>query len=211
MIYRFKKFKNSERCPLSVALPFYLSRRRTKCFITDFKSGNGQAFSALYTRYQKPILKYVRARVSDDELAQELCQEIFLKVYRFRESYLEDYAFSTWLWTIARNSISDHLRGGKTSAENEVQASLYAVALDEIIACEKNAEGLLLKKDQRKGFLKVLRALTRPQKRVLWMRMVHHYSYPEISKKLGLSLSSVKCLAHRAKQTLMENKSLVVN
>ena len=167
---------------------FYFSQR--------FKSGNERTFNRVYKRFEKPIYRFVSSRINDPAAAEEVTQEVFLKAYRFREGYDPKFAFSTWLWTIARNSVSDWLRKSRpyleATADNEID-----------VACpEANAETMTARKSDRRYLLRLMGSLTRLQKRVLWMRIVHQLSYPEISAKLGLSLSSVKNLAYRAKITL---------
>jgi RNA polymerase sigma-70 factor (ECF subfamily) len=168
---------------------------------TEFKNGSEEAFSKLYRRFQRPVLKYVRSKIRDDEVAMEVTQEVFLKVFRFKDRYQEGYAFSTWLWTIARNAVTDHLRSEGSQVHHGQNEDLPP---DEIPSPHKNAEALILKKDQRRTFLKKARSLTRLQKRVLWMRVIRQLSYEEISRKLGLSLSAVKNLAYRGRMTLGE-------
>jgi RNA polymerase sigma factor (sigma-70 family) len=143
-------------------------------------------FPKIYKKFRKPILRYVNSRVSDPELAEDITQEIFIKVFRFQDSYQSQFAFSTWLWTIAKNTVSDSLRELK----------------------EYCAETLAIKKDERKRLLRILKPMTRLQKRVLWMRAVHHLSYSEISKILGLSVAAAKNMASRAKQNLIEDQRL---
>jgi len=163
-----------------------------------------KAFNIIYNRFRKPILHYVKARISDQEVAEEITQEIFLKAFRFRDQYEEEYAFSTWLWTIAKNTIADHLRVARPTSSHHDEDFL-----PEDIPCTRHsAETLAIKKDERRRFIKMMKSLTRLQKRVLWMRLVHQHSYEEISKALGLSLTAVKNLGYRAKRTLTDNLSL---
>jgi RNA polymerase sigma-70 factor (ECF subfamily) len=154
-----------------------------------------QSFPGIYGRFRRPIFLYVRSRVHEDETAEDLVQEIFLKVFRFLGSYREQYAFSTWLWTIARNTVADYLRAPREpSSAGEVISEL-----EELPCAREDAETVLARKDERRSFLRLLRPLTRLQKRVLWMRIVHQLSYDEIASRLGVSLSAVKNLAHRAR------------
>jgi RNA polymerase sigma-70 factor (ECF subfamily) len=158
-------------------------------------------FPKIYKKFRKPILRYVNSRVSDPELAEDITQEIFIKVFRFQDSYQSQFAFSTWLWTIAKNTVSDSLR--------ELKESTLREPLSEEIPCKKHcAETLAIKKDERKRLLRILKPMTRLQKRVLWMRAVHHLSYSEISKILGLSVAAAKNMASRAKQNLIEDQRL---
>jgi RNA polymerase sigma factor (sigma-70 family) len=73
---------------------------------------------------------------------------------------------------------------------------------EEVPCLRPCAESRIIRKDDRRTYLKMLRSLTRMQKRVIWMRVIHQLSYEEISKKLDMSLSAVKNLAYRAKRTL---------
>lgn len=174
-------------------------------FIVQIKSlreSSAETFGRIYQRFRHPILSYVRARVQDQEVAEEITQDIFMKVFRFRAGYQERFAFSTWLWTIAKNTVSDHLRGRRDRSDQfdtEIQA-------EEIPCTGSNAESRILEKDERRKIFKKLRSLTRLQKRVLWMRLIHQLSYEEISKRLGLSLAAVKNLIYRSRQVMLHER-----
>lgn len=179
-------------------IPVSLGKKIGGFCLQGFKKGDENEFSKLYERFNKPILNYVRSRIENGEVAKEVTQDVFVKVFRFRDSYQECNAFSTWLWTIARNTVSDHLRGAQPAQESPVSP-------EDLPSPQKCAESLVLRKDERRKYFKMMKSLTRLQKRVLWMRFIHHLSYDEISKRLGLSLSAVKNLAYRAKLTLTES------
>lgn len=168
--------------------------------LAAFRRGDGAAFDEIYRRYQRPIAKYVRQRIRDEEVAIEVVQEVFLKVFRYRDSYQERYAFSTWLWAIARNAVFDHLRGIQGDPRSEPPAGgAEPICPSDLPSPLKCAETLALRKDQGRHLLRLARSLTRMQRKVIWMRVVHQFSYPEIAARLGLSQTAVKNLAHRAK------------
>ena len=177
-----------------------------RSLVMAFQAGNDDAFTKIYERFKRPILRYISARLSDAQVADEIVQDIFLKVYRFRANYSPEYAFSTWLWSISKNTVSDFLRVSRNShAENRM--ALPEVLHPEELACTLlNAESLAIrkceKKSKRRRLVETMRSLTRLQKRVLWMRNVHDLSDGEISVRLGLTLPSVKNLAYRAKQRM---------
>ncbi len=157
-------------------------------------------YPSLYKKYQKPIAQYVQSKVDNPETAAEITQEVFLKLFRFRSSYREQYAFSTWLWTIAKNTVSDHLRSQSHSARaNEL------VDPEGLVSSERSPEAIALRRDQIQKFLNAIRHLTRLQRRVLWLRVIRQLSYDEIAKKLGVSLNAAKNLAHRARLNLDMN------
>ena len=213
MFYRFTLLKSltnrmrpiighpDQRKPLSFNLPLSLSTRKNRSCLSRFRSGDEAAYSEIYQRFQKPILRHVRKRISDEAVAEEITQEIFLKVHRFREGYQPEFAFSTWLWTIARNTISDHLRARKDARGD------HDFMIEEIPCTSLCAETLIMKKDQRRHLFRIARTLTRLQRRVLWLRMIHHLTFQEIAAKLNLSLTAVKNLAYRAKLNLGEDVS----
>lgn len=185
------------------------SSRKDQEILEAFRAGDDQAFHQLYSKYQKAILRYVSRRVRDREAAQDICQEIFLRVHCFRGTYQPRYAFSTWLWTIARNVMCDWRRKGARTESIEVTTSSGgdggargAFSAEEFPANEPNAEMLLMRKSERRRVKCLLKKLTHLQRRVIWLRLVRHLSYEEIAKDLGVSLSAVKCLLHRARQVL---------
>ena len=81
------------------------------------------------------------------------------------------------------------------------------VDLNEIPGIAPNPEFLLIETMEKVKLLQMMNALTDLQKKVFFMRLIHHLSYQEIAKNLDLSLSAVKCLVHRAKATLMKKRA----
>jgi RNA polymerase sigma-70 factor, ECF subfamily len=172
------------------------------------------SFSAIYEKFRKPILSYVRQRIpgQDEEVAQEVTQEVFLKAFRFLPSYQPHFALSTWLWTIARNTVIDWTRSHHSRPLLDDRkydpdaASDGPVAYEELPSTAPNAEVLMIQRADRRKLLLWMRALTRKQRKVIKLRIINQLSYSEIAKRLGMSLSSVKCLAHRAKLALLETR-----
>ncbi|MCM2279460.1 MAG: sigma-70 family RNA polymerase sigma factor [Oligoflexia bacterium] len=161
-----------------------------------FRNGEEWAFSAVYARYWEPIRRFVLGKVRDDEAASDLSQEVFLKVHRYRDSYRPEHALSTWIWTIARNTVADRFR------RNPEERLGHEPAVEEL-ACQKpNAEHLLVRESERARLARLVDRLTELQRKVLLMRVVQHLSYQEIAGKLDMSISAVKCLAYRAKRML---------
>jgi RNA polymerase sigma-70 factor (ECF subfamily) len=177
-------------------------RERDALPLLEFKRGDEQAYALIFKRFWQPLLRFVQSRVPDEETARELTQEAFLKAYRYRDNYETQHAFTTWLWTIARNTVTDHFRSAQGSSFRSEQA---IGSPEELESPLHRADALLERKDERRAVLKMMRSLTRMQKRVLWLRNVHDFSYQEIAARLGLTIASVKNLALRAKAGLSEN------
>ncbi len=162
-----------------------------------------QYFDDLIRRYRDPIRDWVLREVRNPESSEDVTQEIFLKAYRFRDSYDPRLPFSSWLWAIARNAVKDWKRA---AAGKSVPSLADPEAVDSIPEGSANAETLLMEKDDqreiRRAVVRQLRKLTPSQQRIFWLRFVKHLSYGEIAERLGLSLDAVKCAVYRARLTL---------
>ena len=86
------------------------------------KTGDQKAFATLFERFHRPVLAYVTWMLGGRSSgAEEITQEVFLKVYRARESYEPKAKFTTWLWTIVKNTTLTHLRD--TRDERQLETS----------------------------------------------------------------------------------------
>src|SRR5690349_20550713 len=98
MLNRIKDIKSSNK---------RLKIEKDREIIIRFKNGDMNAFSQVYSKFRKPILKFIQKRIKSSDISEELTQDIFLKIYQYRESYDPSYEPSTWIWTIARNTVYD--------------------------------------------------------------------------------------------------------
>jgi RNA polymerase sigma factor (sigma-70 family) len=170
--------------------------------IRAFRSGENWAFSLIHAKYAKNILAFVLRHVRDRSIAEDLTQEVFLRLFRFRRYYRPGHAFSSWLWTIARNVVSDWFRKASNREPAHSAHEGNEFHPEQIPSHHPCAESLLERKTQRQQLVTVMKQLTKLQRRVLRMRIIKQLSYDEIAKKLGLSLSAVKCLLYRSKQAV---------
>ena len=135
----------------------------------------------------------------DAETASELTQEVFLKVFRAREGFEAGTRFSSWIWTVARNTWTDWVRGQR------YQPADFEEGFHETVECHRpNPEEALERASLRLEVRRLSRGLTRLQKRVLWLKMVRGLAYPEIARRLGLTVASVKSLVYRSRLALAE-------
>ncbi len=162
-----------------------------------FRKGDAAAFEKLYEQYRDSLLRKIQTIVRNPESAEELLQETFIKIHRFRESFHSERSFAAWAQTLAQNTAVDWLRvHGRTFAQPQ--------NLIEEIQCKKpNAEIALLKREIQAIFRHATRPLSALQKTVLLMRLGDHLSYSEIADKLDLTLDAVKSAMYRAKRSLM--------
>jgi len=155
-----------------------------------FKEGDVSAFEELLKKYEKLILNLVYRFLGSSNDAEDLTQEVFLRVYRARETWQPKARFSTWIYRITAN-LCFNWRRKKTFL------SLEDVSPPPSLTTESN-ENTELKKEIQKALL----SLPKNQRLALILCHYEDKSYQEISELLGCSVSSVKSLIFRARQNL---------
>jgi RNA polymerase sigma-70 factor (ECF subfamily) len=158
--------------------------------IARAKSGDAEAFSALYERYAPQIQRYIASRLCDPVLAEDVCADVFVKVLESLARY-EDrgWPFSAWLYRIAYARTVDVLRQARRR---------HSIPLDEtqLGALEPPDEAVMT----RISYLEIKGAmgvLTNEQRLVLRLRFDEDRSLAEIAQSLGRSIGSIKALQHR--------------
>ena len=174
--------------------------------MVQFSQGDVAAFEKLYERFKGPIMSYVYGLTKNQSAAEDITQEVFLKVYRVRATYEPKAKFSTWLWTIAKHTSLDVLRKKQEilfeDRPNE-EGQGQAPEIEQIEANLPDAEALLLNHAEDARLEHCLEELSPLQKDALLLRTQSDLSYDEIATLLKTSLSSVKSLIFRAKTTLV--------
>ena len=168
---------------------------------------DARAFSKLLSKYRDPIYFKLLEMLNDKELAQELTIESFGKAFNNLSTYSSTYAFSTWLFSIAKNHCIDFLRKKKNSTvsiddliDQEDGNSLYIDIKD-----QKPAPDDYLIKKQRIQFLRNLVDQLDPKYRLLVrLRYFKELSYDEIAQELNLPLGTVKAQLHRSREYLFK-------
>jgi RNA polymerase sigma-70 factor (ECF subfamily) len=174
----------------------------------ELRSGNMAAFDVLLAKYRKQIVHFMFRMVHNQAVAEELAQEVFLRVYRSRETYRAEARFSTWLYRIATNLGVNHAR----DTRHERTAS--TVYLDEpdaetgttpdVADMTPSTEAEMLRQERMKAIRQHVMALPERQKTAVLMHKYQGMDYKQIGEVLKLSESATKSLLFRAYQTLRE-------
>jgi RNA polymerase sigma-70 factor (ECF subfamily) len=174
----------------------------------ELRSGNMAAFDVLLAKYRKPIVHFMFRMVHNQAVAEELAQEVFLRIYRSRETYRAEARFSTWLYRIATNLGVNHAR----DTRHERTAS--TVYLDEpdsetgttpdVPDSTPSAESTMLRRERMNAIRQHVIALPERQKTAVLMHKYEGMDYKQIGEVLKLSESATKSLLFRAYQTLRE-------
>lgn len=168
----------------------------------SFHRGEVQAFGELHRRFRNPIFQFLGSRLASRQSAEEVCQEVFLKAYRFRKSYDPRYSISTWIWTITRNTLIDWQRKNGEHRTGTARNGQYVLEEDLAICEDPSAEEILSRKDEKQRLRRVLRKLPVLQRRVMFLRYLKRMPYIDIARRLGVSLSAAKCAGYRARLSL---------
>jgi RNA polymerase sigma-70 factor (ECF subfamily) len=175
----------------------------------ELRAGNMSGFDFLLQKYRKPIINFMYRMVHNQAVAEELAQEVFLRVYRSRETYRAEARFSTWLYRIATNLGVNYAR----DTHHERTAS--TVYLDEtdsetgmspdVADTTVGAEVDLLRRERFSAIRQHVLELPERQRMAVLMHKFEGMDYRQIGDVLKLSESATKSLLFRAYQTLRES------
>ncbi len=160
-----------------------------------------EAFRVLFDKYKGPIVSFIYNMTKNPGISEDLAQTSFMKVYKSRGSYRNEYKFTTWLWTIARNTTYDYLRKKKEISIEKFRSEdgKEFEIVDESMGIE---EKLVLESDKA-IVMKCLDNMKLSQKDALNLRIFSEQSYDEIAETLNITLSATKSLLNRAKNNLI--------
>jgi RNA polymerase sigma-70 factor (ECF subfamily) len=174
----------------------------------ELRAGNMAGFDFLIQKYRKPIVNFMYRMVHNQAVAEELAQEVFLRVYRSRETYRAEARFSTWLYRIATNLGVNYARDNRHERN---AATIYLDAADEetgttpdVADSTPSAETSMLHRERMSAIREHVMALPERQRMAVLMHKYEDMDYRQIGDVLKLSESATKSLLFRAYQTLRE-------
>ncbi len=153
------------------------------------QAGDPESFGQLVLRYHDRLLKVAISKLGDRATAEDLVQEAFLAAFGARDTYNQQFAFSTWLWTILLNLCRQHHLRRRTTPQ---RTALPLGSADNCAAREESALDVLLRTEQQHELHTQLDRLPEPQADALRLRFFGELSYEEIATTMGCSLSGAK-------------------
>ncbi|HXM11720.1 MAG TPA: sigma-70 family RNA polymerase sigma factor [Terriglobales bacterium] len=172
------------------------------------KTGDESAFAYLVHKYRRPIVGFMYRLCRNPSTAEELAQEVFLRVYRSRTTYEPSAKFTTWLYRIATNLAVNHARDTRHErAENTVrldepdqETGTTPDLADESLTVEQR----MLRRERLAAIRSKVNALPERQRVAVVMHKYEQMDYRQIADVLKLSESATKSLLFRAYETLRE-------
>ena len=171
----------------------------------EAKAGNDASFEHLLQRYRTPLVNFLYRMVRDSGTAEDLAQEVFLRVYRARHGYEASAKFTTWLFRIATNLALNRIRDTR---HQQMEISLDANSADddapaiELPARELRVDQYLIEQDRTALIRRAVDALPQKQRIAVLLHKYEEMDYCEIAKVLDCSDAALKSLLFRAYETL---------
>jgi len=171
-------------------------------------AGDDGAFDYLVAKFRRPMNSFMYRMTRNQAVAEELAQEVFLRVYRSRHTYAASAKFTTWLYRIATNLAVNHARDTKYERpentvnidEPDTDTGLTVDVADRGL----NAEQQILRRERLAAIRKHVEALPERQRAAVIMHKYQNMDYKQIAEVLKLSESATKSLLFRAYETLRE-------
>jgi RNA polymerase sigma-70 factor, ECF subfamily len=172
------------------------------------KAGDDSAFNYLIEKFRRPLISFMYRMTHNSATAEELAQEVFLRMYRSRESYKADAKLTTWMYRIATNLAVNHARDTRHErAENVVsidesdeETGLSVDVPDTSLNVEQN----MLRRERMQAIRQHVQALPERQRMAVLMHKYQNMDYRQISEVLHLSESATKSLLFRAYESLRD-------
>jgi len=158
------------------------------------RDGAGEMLGVLFDRYQTPLFNFYAKLTGDRALSEDLVQEVFLRILKYRKSYQPGTHFRAWIYQVARNARIDHFRKFPPQTVLEPEMLPHVTPTD---SAQEQQEVELLQR--------ALQRLPEEKREILLLCRFQELKYEEIASLLGCELNTVRTRIHRALQELRKN------
>ena len=167
------------------------------------KEGDGASFGLLLEKHRSPVVHFLYRMVQNQAVAEELAQEVFLRVYRSRSSYEPTAKFTTWLFRIATHLALNSLRDGKNERLQErLDNDSSDMPARQVSDSRPSVEQTMVYQARLEEVRQAVAALPEKQRAAVLMHKYEEMEYSQIARVLRCSESAVKSLLFRAYETL---------
>jgi RNA polymerase sigma-70 factor (ECF subfamily) len=139
-----------------------------------YQNGDSLAFERLYERHSGRVFQYLKTKVAHGGHAQDLLQEVFMKVHRSRAKYISEYPFLPWIFTIARNTAVDFLKSSQRRESTKITLESFELSNTPTFSAETTEQDLA----------HALGILPTEQKRAIELRYLNDWSFEKIAEEM---------------------------
>lgn len=155
------------------------------------KRGELQQATLLFERYHKRIFNFLARMTMDRDLAEDLTQNVFLRIIKYRTSYRDGNRFQSWIYQVARNVFSDHYQAHKNRFSDFVDVEKIS---DHMADREEGEE-----QDEKERLLhRSMAKLSEEQRELLVLTRFQHMKYEEVAAIMDTTVANIKVKVHRA-------------
>ncbi len=162
------------------------------------KGGDLQRVSLLFDRYNKRLFNFLARMTMDRDLAEDLTQNVFLRLIRYRTSYKEGMRFQSWIYQMARNVFSDHYQANKNRKSNFMDIEKIGEQIPD------SQEGRHAE-EQEHLLHQSMAMLNDDQRELLVLTRYQHMKYEEVADLMDTTVANIKVKVHRAIGKLREH------
>jgi RNA polymerase sigma-70 factor (ECF subfamily) len=167
------------------------------------KEGDGASFGVLLEKHRTPVVNFLYRMVQNHAVAEELAQEVFLRVYRSRGTYEPTARFTTWMFRIATHLALNALRDGKNDRLQErLDDDSGELPVKQVFDRRPSVEQSMVYEAKMDEVRRAISVLPEKQRAAVLMHKYEEMEYSQIAKVLNCSESAVKSLLFRAYETL---------
>jgi len=176
-----------------------------EALIGHVRQGCRDAYRILVERHKDHVFTLIRCKVGERETAEDLAQEVFLKLYRSLSQFRGESQFSTWLYRLTVNTVTDYQRSKKrrtlTAAVMDTLRGWFVEGSSEL---RYQPEESAIRKEERETVVKLLLQLPERYRDILYLYHYRQLSYAEIAQLLELPLKTVETRLYRGKSLLKQ-------
>ena len=162
------------------------------------KNGELQHASILFERYHKRIFNFLARMTFNRPLAEDLTQNVFMRMLRYSNSFRTGLNFQSWIYTVARNVFYDHFRSHKNKISDYVEVENLSDRLQDATDAQEQ--------DEREQILhRSMALLNEEQRELLILTRFQNMKYEEVAVMMNTTVSNIKVKVHRTIQKLREH------
>lgn len=155
------------------------------------RDGDLDKLAMIFERYNKRLYGFFLKQTGDPHTSEDLVQDVFHRILRYRHTYREGGKFMTWIFTIARSALLTHQRKRRHARDE--------VTLDELVVAKDPPPGVDLERREESALVRrALLRLSHDKREALVLSRFENMSYEEIAKVAGCAVGTVKARVHRA-------------
>lgn len=161
------------------------------------KSGDIDKLSILFEKYHTKLYNHFLRHTYNKDLSEDLTQNLFLRILKYRQSYNDQFSFRTWMYQIARNIIARHYEQQKLKYDNNISA---AEIKSNLLSTEEEVD----KNERYELLYMAMNKLNSQDRELLMLSRFEGLKYHEIAEVTDLSVANIKVKIHRAMHKLKE-------